>query len=273
MKMAQIKQHWQDMSKLYGGELYATSKTMTIKRLEIESLKKVISTTSNRSEVLEVGCGTGINCIELAKNFPESFFYGIDYIDEMISNANDNIQKCKANNVSFSVDDVLKLGSNLVNDKIFDIVYSVRCLINLNSEKLQKIAMSKISEHVKPGGYYLMLENSSYCYEKQNALREKLGLKKRIPAEYNLFLNDSTIIPYLENACNLKLIKIINMASLHDIFQYVIIPHMNSDNIVYENDIMNHIMEFELKTASSFNNEFGEYGQNRLYVLKKEVVL
>lgn len=250
--------------------MHATSKTMTIKRLEIASLKKVISDILNHNEILEVGCGTGINCIALAEKFPKSVFFGIDYIDEMISNAKDNLQKCSVNNVSFAVDDVLKLDSNLVNGKSFDIVYSVRCLINLNSEKLQKAALSKISEHVKPCGYYLMLENSSHCYEKQNDLREKLGLEKRTPAEFNLFLNDSVIVPYLESECNLKLIEIINLSSLHDIFQYVIIPHMNSGNIEYESEIMKHIMEFELKTECSFHNEFGEYGQNRLYVLRKE---
>lgn len=270
MDMKEIKEHWEGLASKYGENIQATTKTATIKKLEVNALNKWIGKMGkDKLDILEVGCGNGVNCMMLAEDFKEHNFYGVDYVDEMIESARKGIDEKGFKNIAVAVDDVLKLDSQLVQERQFDIVYTDRCIINLNTIELQKKAMLNIVKKIKKGGYYLMIENSIQCYDKQNLCRESVGLERRKPAEYNLFLDDEVILRYMEEELGMELLSIDNFASLHDIVQYVIIPMMNKGNIEYGNLLMQKVTEFELAASDFVTNKFGEFGQNRLYVLKK----
>ena len=68
--------HWNDWAEQYGSQLRATTKTNSIKRIEIFEISKAISKIldlSNKEEedlsILEVGCGNGYNSIAVKEMF------------------------------------------------------------------------------------------------------------------------------------------------------------------------------------------------------------
>ena len=90
MELSDIKKHWQNLAKTHTTTLFATTKTQSIKLLEIAALSKCIKEKFNKIQkidILEVGCGNGQNIFRLAKEFENAKFSGIDYIEEMVQNA------------------------------------------------------------------------------------------------------------------------------------------------------------------------------------------
>ncbi|MEO1190077.1 MAG: class I SAM-dependent methyltransferase, partial [Pseudomonadota bacterium] len=112
MEKAEIFKHWTDWASTFGTDLRATSKTWTIKALEIDALARGIEKAlgANAKRILEVGCGNGINCVELAERFPDTEFDGIDFVPEMIDSARKNGESSGASaRLRFFAGDVLKL--------------------------------------------------------------------------------------------------------------------------------------------------------------------
>jgi SAM-dependent methyltransferase len=58
----------------------------------------------------------------------------------------------------------------------FDVIITERVLINLPSWDLQKHAIEQIWQALKPGGLYLLLENTHDANDVVNAYRERVGL-------------------------------------------------------------------------------------------------
>ena len=269
MEMSEIKAHWTNLAKTKGDSLSATTRTETIKTLEIDAFQRWIAKKNNNwTKILEIGCGNGTNCIELCKRFPQIDFYGLDYVDEMIAKAKE--RSASISNLSFDIDDVTVLSSKLITGKRFDAIITDRCLINLNTIELQKKALKNIIDHLEDNGYYFMIENSMNSYAKQNGMRMNVGLEKRFPAAFNLFLDDNIILDYIKNDLSLTIEEIDNFASLHDLMLYVIEPLANNGNISYGSNAINLVTDFLLKCGDKGMNQFGEFGQNRLYVLRKE---
>src|SRR5215469_3147110 len=138
MDAEQVREHWKNWAEKYGTDTRATSYTRTLKELEIEALARRIEEIALASNgygvnVLEVGCGNGINCVELAKRFSKMQFRGIDYVPAMITAARDNAQTANVQErVKFFAGDLFDLPFPVWNDgPITDIVITDRCLINL----------------------------------------------------------------------------------------------------------------------------------------------
>jgi trans-aconitate methyltransferase len=115
----------------------STTKTPTIKALEIDaiarSLRLISTSMSDLKVVLEVGCGNGHNVYGLAQLFPKLKFVGLDYSNEMISAAQKIESQSALPNVDFAVADVLNLAEHKNLREKFDVVFTNRLLINLNT--------------------------------------------------------------------------------------------------------------------------------------------
>src|SRR5215510_1638326 len=99
MEIEDIRRHWTNWATTYGGALRATTKTWTLKALEQDALcrrMRLILGQHTSGHVLEMGCGNGINCIELANVFPHMHFDGADIIPEMVQAAIENGEKSQA---------------------------------------------------------------------------------------------------------------------------------------------------------------------------------
>ena len=80
--------------------------------------------------------------------------------------------------VEFQAGDVLNLPFDV---GVFDTVITQRLLINMASRENQRLALSEIARVLRPGGRYLMMEQSMQGWENLNTMRAKFGLPE-IPA-------------------------------------------------------------------------------------------
>jgi len=158
-----------------------------LKNLE---LKTILETIQPATAVLDVGCGNGETLITLARE-KECRGVGVDFSEKMIESA-----KASANaagftdRLAFRVCAVPGLPADLGE---FNYAITERSLINLDSAATQRQAFLEIMSHVKPGGYYLMIESSIQGLERTNELRLLLGLENMDAPWHNLFLNESSV--------------------------------------------------------------------------------
>jgi ubiquinone/menaquinone biosynthesis C-methylase UbiE len=273
MELDDIKKHWDTNATHNKTALLSTTKTPTIKQLEIDAfyreIKKLHENTS-KQKLLEVGCGNGYNLFGLADSFPMIEMYGVDYSEEMIEAANTLKKEQPNSNIQFEVADVLSIQDEGISASTYDYVITNRMLINLNSWALQKKALENLVSLLNHDGHLILIENFNSSYENQNELRELIGLPSRVPDAYNKFLDEDVFETFLRNELNLQIVDSSNFASLHDILLYVLIPHFNSGKVSYDHPIMESVTNLLKDLPDKFLKNFGYFGQNNIYVLKKK---
>jgi SAM-dependent methyltransferase len=89
-------------------------------------------------------------------------------------------------NLEFRAGDILDLSEYR---DMFDLVVTERVLINLPSWAHQQRAIDEIAQTLKPGGWYVMLENTIDGDQALNELRESVGLAPISQHWHNLFLD------------------------------------------------------------------------------------
>lgn len=271
MENKSIKNHWESWANQFKEDLRATTKTPTIKKLEISALNEAVLQTGLQSgTVMEVGCGNGFNCLALAQLFPDLQFTGIDFVEQMIYNAElllkENPSK-SSGNLKYFTGDVLDLEGNSSLEKEYDVIFTDRCLINLSTDDLQIQGIVQIMKKLKKGGFFIMLENMRHLRQKQNDLRKNVGLTERSIPEYNHFMDENLVLDCLkEHSC--ELLSINDFGSLHDLVLYVLIPMVNNGEIAYEHPMVEAVTELALQNAHE-NVIIPGIGQNRLYVFRK----
>lgn len=267
-----IFEHWSNWAETYGTALRATTKTGTAKQLELDALARKLKAAIGDADadVLEIGCGNGINCISLAPNFPKAAFDGIDYIEKMIVAARDNLDAAAdlTGRVRFFQGDALKIAEHSDLKKTYDVIFTNRCLINLNTIELQKQAITSIAGKLKSGGHLVMIENSLETYGQQNGCREVLGLPARTPAEFNLFFDETEIRPHLAQS-GLTLEAVEDFSSLHDLVLYALVPAINGGKVDYEHPIVQAATVLNRALADALPGSLGPFGQNRLFYCRK----
>lgn len=275
MDLSGIRQHWQGWAKQYGTSLRATTKTSSAKAMELDALSRALTeiekTNGTALNILEVGCGNGQNCLNLMEKHINASFFGIDFIEEMVEAAN-SIKKEKNiadERIIFSVGNVLEL---TLPTNHFDVIFTDRCLINLNTDALRQKAITSLAELLKPHGYLLMIENCQQTYDMQNQVREMVGLEKRIPAEFNHFFNETTLLPFLPTV-ELEVIDIEDFISLHDIVLYMLVPMMNGGKVDYDDPLVDAATKLNVAISTIKPNSLGQFGQNRLYKCRKVIAV
>jgi len=272
MDLKEIKQHWKNWAEEFKLDLRATTKTPTIKKLEIAAFLQAIKKTPYFSQqgidVLEVGCGNGHNCFSLSELIPQFSFTGVDYIPEMIVNAK-RIQQTKPvyEPLRFYEGNILALTENQNLKENYHIVFTNRCLINLNNDRLQFDALDQLSEKTCTGGYIICIENIKQSYSRQNSLRTSVGLTERTPDKFNCFIDEELFIAH--SSKKLDLLYAESFASLHDIILYVLVPMINDGQVDYEHPMVTAATTLLLSNPAEISYSFGDFGQNRLFVFQK----
>ncbi len=274
MNSKNIKSYWDKRSRTFETDLKATTDHPTIKLLEISAIHEAIRKTGldkkRDVEILEVGCGNGHNCFALSELLPNFKFAGLDYSEEMVRNANriKELSPLKYPKINFYLGDVLNLEKSKDLQDNYDIIFTDRCLINLKSAESQIAGINQILSRLRRGGYFIMLENSVQNYARQNEGRRSVGLPERRPVEYNLFIDEDTIVPQIKKRA--KLMNIHDFGSLHDIVLYILVPLINNGVIDYSHPIVKATARLSTALPESYENQFGNFGQNRLFLFRKK---
>jgi SAM-dependent methyltransferase len=269
MRADEIHSHWQDWAVRYGADLRATTIASSIKRLEIAALHRAIARTvqpSHGGSLLEVGCGNAQNLVALAKIFSDRpcQWTGIDYVAEMIDAARKNVEAAEVSDrVQLFVGDVLALERIADLKQEYDVVFTDRLVINLDTIEKQLNAINALAGRVSKDGALIMIENSRQTKDAQNDLREALGLPRRKDADFNLFFDDRVILPHLKSSFGT--VEVEDFGGLHDIILYALLPHAMRSEFHYDHPIMQSVAEL----CSRIPIDCGPFGQNRLYYCRR----
>lgn len=271
MNLGDIEQHWRNWAVSFGKDLRATTKGRTAKMIEVAALGRVIDLAQRELgrplDILEVGCGNGFNCSWIAQNFPQSRVLGVDYIPEMIEaaklrQAEDSIP---ADRLTYQTGNALDL-SDVPGS--FDLVFTNRCLINLNTWDLQAQAYAQLISKVRPGGYVATIENSVPARLRQDQLRKSAGLPERPIDKFNTFF-EADALENLAKEIGLQVICNDHVSTLHDLMLYVLLPMTNGGIIDYEHPLVSAAAQINIELTNHLRLDLGAVGQNFLLLCRK----
>lgn len=228
-----------------------------LKHLELQQILEIIPAGAS---VLDSGCGNGETLIKLAQE-KNCRGVGIDFSEQMLalaqaSSASANLTE----RLSFRVGSMPGISDDLGE---FDYALTERSLINLDSEATQHRAFLEIMSHVKPGGYYLMIESAIQGLERTNELRKLLDLERMDPPWHNVFLDEEAVPNWATAEFSLE--KVIPFSSTYHFLSRVVYARLAQDKgeeLKYDSDI--NMLACRLPVV-------GNFGPVRLWLWHREI--
>ena len=185
-KLAEIKTHWEDSAHTLRDSdgLRPTARD--------PYLQEVVETAIERhlyigAKLLDLGCGDGRSTLRFAQITGNAL--GVDFVGNFIKLARSNAESLAVNEVIFEQANVLDLEAVRQQFGMFDIITSIRCLINLAEWHYQSLAIQEISKMVRPGGLFIASEGWKEGFEGLNLYRQRVSLEKIAAAKYNCLIS------------------------------------------------------------------------------------
>jgi len=194
-----IIDYWSEQAKTYGSDPLANTPDYWLREIEHSNIVKILRHLHGSMSILDIGCGNGYTTLRLHEAFPQHSFLGGDLSPEMIRVARESGHASGSlgeNSIRFEVLDVCDLRQY---ESSFDIVLSVRCLINLPSSELQWAALKQIWHALRRHGQCILIENFQDPQERLNRVREELGLPPIPVRWHNRYFNESELVKRCEN--------------------------------------------------------------------------
>lgn len=255
MNFEEIKKYWEDRA-AGDSSVQSTTQDFYLREIEYSVLFERIQKYSPGS-VADVGCGDGRTTARLASKLPNLFFSGFDYSSFMVENAKSHLPTGGLSNIQF---DQLDVCAGLKDS--FGLIYTTRCLINLPSWDLQKIALNNIHKALTNGGVYLMVENFIEGQENFNQVRKNFGLPEIPIREHNFFFQRDRLLEYIDGRFDVE--EEVNISSAYYLMSRVIYSKICSEKGQQPDYFDDH---HRFAAGLPFT---GEFGPVRLICLKKK---
>lgn len=255
-----IKKFWDNQATTHGASPLATMPDRLLKELELAAIAEYLE---DGLTVADIGCGNGFSSFIYARQFKLKLT-GMDYSAPMIEQARLEYSRLKPDlksAVEFEVGDVKNTG---LNAESFDRVITDRCLINLNNRGDQASALQEIHRLLKPGGLYLMCEDTEQGMSNLNTLRSAANLDSISVRWHNLYLDEEHIRKSWSGL--FECVAERRFSSLYYLASRVIyaqIAKMESTEPDYNHPIN------RAAAAVSRTADCGDYGPLKLFVLRK----
>jgi ubiquinone/menaquinone biosynthesis C-methylase UbiE len=260
-KFAEKKNHsfWNNYAKKLKDNPVGAHSDKHIVDLENEFIESILKKIKPKS-LLDIGCGNGSRTIRFSK-FIKGQTLGIDYSEEMISNAKSLLSKQKKiinKKVAFEILNAKKLEEL----DTFDIVVSCRCFVNQTSSKNQIKLFNQIHKKLKKNGSLIIAEQSKEGVDNLNLIRKKFGLKNIQIPWHNLPIKEKIVFPKIKKLFKIKKMK--RLGSFYFITRVIhpvlVLPHDPNPNalindlgekaeILFQNNILD--MENALERVGS----------------------
>lgn len=261
MSQSEIKAFWDKQADEHGEASAATVPDQYAKDLEVEAICQYLR---DGDTVADIGCGNGYSCFKYLEQ-KDIDVTGIDYSEKMIEQAQRTREKLSAkqrDKVRFAVASVL---ATELPDSHFDQLITDRCIINLTSRDEQAAVFSEAARILKPGGYYLMCENSEQALANLNGVRALAGLESIAVRWHNLYLDEDHMRAAWQP--HFELVKEHRFGGFYYLASRVInalIAEESGEAPSYDSPIN----RAAAKVSAKF--ECGDFGPVKLFVLKKK---
>jgi len=188
-----VKEYWDQRAGAAALNTNATTNDVYLRELEAKTLIATLREIGLQpgARVLDIGCGDGYTTLQVASALPGVRFEGIDYSPNMVASARARlaVDGAGAASASFAEGDATRLAEAFA-PGTFDVIYTTRCLINLESTEAQYDAIRQIADALKPGGWYLAIENFLEGQDNLNAARCRMGLPPIPVRWHNLYFRE-----------------------------------------------------------------------------------
>ncbi len=184
-----VKEHYHKEAKTHGGLTTSTMADKTTRQREIDN---IVSYLKAGDRCLEVGCGNGAGSVAIARAKAVKMTC-IDFSEDLLAIAKKQPTKGLRGSVEFKQKDVLMLDDK----KMYDAVFTERCIINLMEWDDQKDALARMAAALKKGGRMVLVESFTDGLAELNAARADLDLPAIGPAYHNLHLDKEKTIAHL----------------------------------------------------------------------------
>jgi len=156
--------------------------------LEIRTVLRHLQSTDF---LADIGCGDGTATVRYAGRVRECV--AIERSSTLREKARAAMQREGATNMRVEDGDVLTLpGIGL-----YDAVVTQRLLINLSSWEQQQQGLLAVHRLLKPGGRYLMIENTNQAFQSMNDVRARVGLDPVPQHWHNRFFDNDELTRFL----------------------------------------------------------------------------
>ncbi len=224
------------------------------------SIEAILDNIDDTNLVLDLGCGNGFCTFQFAKKKIGQII-GADYSKKSIEQANKAIKlydKSYDQKISFAQEDALNLSFD---DHSFDIVITIRCLINVGESSNQITAMKEIYRVLKPGGKYLMCENTTKGLFNLNTIRKSIGLDDIGLRWHNNYINEEYFFEEAKKYFEVE--NIINFASSYYLLTRAIKAWSSKQN----GEEPKYNDEFNLMASKI--PSIGNFSPMKLFILRK----
>lgn len=251
-----IKLYWENQAKKYKDSYWASWGDIHMINLEKELIGNYVKSGQT---ILDVGCGNGFSTFELLKKDPKSVI-GVDLTENMINEAKKKKEELKADKISFEIGDIRMLKFK---DDSFDIVYTIRVLINLPNWEEQKQGIKECIRVAKKGGKIIFSEAFWEPLTLLNSFRLLKGLAPLVEHDFNRYIKKESLNTFLKSL-NLEF-EIIDFSSIYYLgsrfLRELVTDYRSYPG--YSNPINKIFYEIEKKYSG------GDFGIQQAYIIRK----
>jgi len=189
-----IKEYWTSQGEKHGASHWASWGDNWAISLEIETIAQQIS---DGDTVLDIGCANGYSTLQQARKHKVTKIIGVDFAEPMIRAATQEKMKlAEHEHIEFHVGDIRSLPFD---DKMFDVVYTTRVLINLPTWEEQQRGILECLRLVKPGGRVVLSEGFWEPLMLLNSLRALVHLPSLFEHDFNRYLKFEKMRSFLNS--------------------------------------------------------------------------
>jgi ubiquinone/menaquinone biosynthesis C-methylase UbiE len=217
MNKEKIQSYWETRA-ASDPSISSTTEDIYLRDIEFRQLSNLLEKKMKVKTVMDVGCGDGYTTCRLAKDFPDIQFVGSDYSESMIKNAMRRKNEQNLQNIEFKLADISN--TEIKNEELYDVIYTTRCLINLPTYELQKIAINNIVKKLRVNGFYFMIENFEESQQRFAELRKQYELPEIPIREHNHFFNLEATLRFLRD--KFEILNVDNISSSYYIVSRII---------------------------------------------------